>query len=163
MAENNKNNQKQINIELDEHTFQVNRERAIDYLNTRERLFVIDAFAGWDPKYRLKVRIICTRAYHALFMQNMLIMPSAEELADFGTPDYVIYNGGSFPANRFTTKMTSKTSIDVSLEQKEIVFFEGLPRRKFDCLSHSSRKRAIFSVTPNKKGKLFLFFSSLSL
>ncbi|MEO1260203.1 MAG: phosphoenolpyruvate carboxykinase (ATP) [Bacteroidota bacterium] len=110
-----------INIELDEHTFQVNRERAIDYLNTRERLFVVDAFAGWDPKYRLKVRIICTRAYHSLFMQNMLIMPTAEELANFGTPDYVIYNGGSFPANRFTSKMTSKTSIDVSLENKEIV------------------------------------------
>ena len=72
-----------INIELDEHTFQVNRERAIDYLNTRERLFVVDAFAGWNPKYQLKVRIICTRAYHALFMQNMLIMPTDEQLANF--------------------------------------------------------------------------------
>ena len=110
-----------INIELDEHTFEVNRERAIDYLNTRERLFVVDAFAGWDPKYQLKVRIICTRAYHALFMQNMLIMPTEEQLKNFGEPDYVIYNGGSFPANRFTTKMTSKTSIDVSLENREIV------------------------------------------
>ena len=110
-----------INIELDEHTFMVNRERAIDYLNTRERIFVVDAFAGWDPAYRLKVRIICTRAYHALFMQNMLIMPTEEELENFGEPDYVIYNGGGFPANRYTTKMTSKTSIDVHLEEKEIV------------------------------------------
>ena len=110
-----------INIELDEHTFMVNRERAIDYLNTRDRLFVVDAFAGWDPKYQIRVRVICTRAYHALFMQNMLIMPTDEQLANFGTPDYVIYNGGGFPANRYTTKMTSKTSIDVSLEKKEIV------------------------------------------
>ena len=110
-----------INIELDEHTFMVNRERAIDYLNTRSKLFVVDAFAGWDPKYRLKIRIICTRAYHALFMQNMLIMPTEDELANFGEPDYVIYNAGSFPANRHTSKMTSKTSIDVHLEEKEIV------------------------------------------
>ena len=22
----------------------------------------------WDPKYRIKVRVICARAYHALFM-----------------------------------------------------------------------------------------------
>ena len=72
-----------INIELDEHTFNVNRERAIDYLNTREELYVVDAYAGWDPKYRLSVRIVCTRAYHALFMQNMLIMPTAEELETF--------------------------------------------------------------------------------
>ena len=110
-----------INIELDQHTFMVNRERAIDYLNTRPNIFVVDAFAGWDPNYQLKIRIICTRAYHALFMQNMLIMPTQEELENFGEPDYVIYNGGSFPANRFTSKMTSKTSIDVNLEQKEIV------------------------------------------
>jgi phosphoenolpyruvate carboxykinase (ATP) len=110
-----------INIELDEHTFMVNRERAVDYLNTCERLFVVDAFAGWDTNYRLKVRIICTRAYHALFMQNMLIMPTEAELAEFGEPDYVIFNAGSFPANRYTSKMTSKTSIDIHLEDKEIV------------------------------------------
>ena len=109
-----------INIELDEHTFMVNRERAIDYLNTRDELFVVDAFAGWDPNYRLSVRIVCTRAYHALFMQNMLIMPTKEELSSF-EPDYLILNGGSFPANIYTSSMTSKTSIDVNLESKEIV------------------------------------------
>ena len=81
----------EINIELDEQTFMINRERGIDYLNTRKRLFVVDAFAGWDPTYRIKVRVICTRAYHALFMQNMLIMPSEEELENFGEPDYVIF------------------------------------------------------------------------
>ena len=110
-----------INIGLDEHTYFVNRERAIDYLNICERLFVVDAFAGWDPKYRIKVRIVCTRAYHSLFMQNMLIMPTAAELADFGTPDYVIFNAGGFPANSYTSEMTSKTSVDVNLENKEIV------------------------------------------
>ena len=110
-----------INIGLDEQTYFVNRERAIDYLNICERLFVVDAFAGWDPKYRIKVRIVCTRAYHALFMQNMLIMPTEKELKEFGTPDYVIFNAGGFPANSYTSQMTSKTSVDVHLERKEIV------------------------------------------
>ena len=110
-----------INIELDSHTFNVNHERAMDYLNTKDRLFVVDAFAGWDEKYRIKVRIVCTRAYHALFMQNMLIMPTPTELENFGEPEYVIFNAGGFPANRYTSKMTSKTSIDVNLEKKEVV------------------------------------------
>jgi phosphoenolpyruvate carboxykinase (ATP) len=110
-----------VNIKMDEHAFMVNRERAIDYLNTREQLYCIDAFAGWDPKYRLKIRVICARAYHALFMHNMLIRPTAEELADFGEPDYVIYNSGQFPANRYTTGMTSTTSIDLSFERKEFI------------------------------------------
>ena len=110
-----------INMDLDEHTFMINRERAIDYINTRDRIFVVDAFAGWDPDYRIKVRVICTRAYHALFMQNMLIMPTKEELDNFGEPDYVIFNGGVFPANRYTSKMTSRTSVDLNLERKEFV------------------------------------------
>lgn len=31
---------------MDEHTFEINRERAIDYLNTRENVYVFDGFAG---------------------------------------------------------------------------------------------------------------------
>ena len=110
-----------VNIGLDETVFFVNRERALDYLNTRSRLYVIDGFAGWDPEYRLKVRVICARPYHALFMHNMLIRPTQEELADFGAPDCVILNAGAFPANRYTAGMTSKTSVDLSLERREVV------------------------------------------
>ncbi len=39
-----------VNIPLSEDSFAINRERAVDYLNTREQIYVIDAFAGWDPK-----------------------------------------------------------------------------------------------------------------
>jgi len=110
-----------VNMKMDNNTFMVNRERAIDYLNTRERLYVIDGFAGWDPKYRIKVRIVCARAYHALFMRNMLIRPTPAQLADFGEPDYVVFNGGGFPANRYTTGMTSTTSVALNLARKEFV------------------------------------------
>ena len=110
-----------VNIKLDEHTFQINRERAIDYLNTREFLYCVDGYAGWDPKHRIKVRVVCARAYHALFMHNMLIRPTAEQLREFGDPDYVVYNGGAFPANRYTSGMTSTTSIDVNLASHEFV------------------------------------------
>ena len=110
-----------VNIEIPEATFGVNRERATDYLNTRSLLYVVDAFAGWDLDYRMKVRIICTRPYHALFMHTMLIRPTREELQDFGEPDAVIFNAGRFPANRHTTGMTSKTSVDVNLESREMV------------------------------------------
>src|SRR6056297_3006269 len=110
-----------INIPLDEKTFKINHQRATDYLNTVDRLYVIDGFAGWDPKYRLKVRIIAERAYHALFMQNMLIRPSEEELENFGDPDFVVYNAGKFPANQFTEGMTSDASVDVNFKKREMV------------------------------------------
>jgi len=110
-----------VNFPQDETTYMINRERAKDYLNTRERLYVVDGYAGWDPKYRLKIRVICHRAYHALFMHNMLIRPTKEELASFGEPDFVILNAGRFPANRFTTGMSSKTSVDLSFQHREVV------------------------------------------
>ena len=109
-----------VNIGMSPHAFITCRERAIDYLNTREQLYVVDAFAGWDEKYRIKVRIITTRAYHALFMQNMLVLPSDEELASF-VPEFVIYNAGCFPANRYTKGMSSSTCVALSFERREMV------------------------------------------
>lgn len=110
-----------VNVPLDPHIFSINRERAIDYLNTREKLYCCDGFAGWDPAHQLKVRVICARPYHALFMYTMMIRPLREELENFGAPDYVIFNAGRFPANRHTPGMTSKTSIDLSFEDGEVV------------------------------------------
>jgi phosphoenolpyruvate carboxykinase (ATP) len=110
-----------VNVPIDQHVFDINLERAKDYLNTRGKLYCVDAYAGWDPTYRLKIRVICARPYHALFMHTMLIRPTRQQLADFGEPDAVIYNAGQFPANRLTSGMTSKTSIDLSLETRELV------------------------------------------
>src|SRR5262249_60054263 len=110
-----------VNIPFDEQTFQINRQRAVDYLNTRDRLYCFDGFAGWDPKYRIKVRVICSRPYHALFMHTMLIRPTKEELPGFGKPDFVICNAGAFPANRLTAGIDSKTSICLSLEDRELI------------------------------------------
>jgi phosphoenolpyruvate carboxykinase (ATP) len=140
-----------VNVPIDEATFQINLERAKDYLNTRSILYCVDAFAGWDPEHRLKVRVICSRPYHALFMHTMLIRPTAEELADFGTPDAVIYNAGRFPANQKTAGMTSKTSIDLSLETKEMVIlgteYAGeMKKGVFTFLNYFAPKRNILSM-----------------
>ena len=100
---------------MSHNSYMINRERAVDYLNTRDRLFVIDGYAGWDERYRVRVRVICVRAYHALFMRNMLIMPKTlEELRDF-SPDLIIFNAGGFPANRYVEGMTSSCSVDLHL------------------------------------------------
>jgi phosphoenolpyruvate carboxykinase (ATP) len=110
-----------VNMKLEQNAFEINRTQAVDFLNTRDRLYVVDSYAGWDPKYRIKVRVICARPYHALFMHNMLIRPTAEQFAEFGEPDYVIFNAGSFPANRFVPGMTSGTSISLQFGHREMV------------------------------------------
>ncbi|WP_010583248.1 phosphoenolpyruvate carboxykinase (ATP) [Schlesneria paludicola] len=140
-----------VNFPLDEASFCINRERAKDYLNTRDRLYVVDAYAGWDPRHQIKVRVICSRPYHALFMHQMLIRPSDEQLESFGTPDFVIYNAGRFPANRYTTGMTSTTSVDVSFENGEVVIlgteYAGeMKKGIFTIMNYLMPKRGVLSM-----------------
>jgi len=110
-----------INIKSDETAFLASRQGAIDFLNTRKQIYVVDGYAGWDSKYRLSIRVICARAYHALFMSNMLIRPTPEELARFGPPDYVIYNAGQFFAQFAGPATGSGTSIGLNFERREMV------------------------------------------
>ena len=140
-----------VNIPIEEDVFEINRERAIDYLNTRDRLYIVDAFAGWDPEFRAKVRVICTRPYHALFMHTMLIRPTVEELENFGEPDAVIFNAGQFPANRHTPGMTSKTSVDVNLETRQMVIlgteYAGeMKKGVFTMMNYYMPKRGVLSM-----------------
>lgn len=156
-----------INIELDHHTFLVNRERAIDYLNTCDRLYVVDGYAGWDPNRRIKVRIICSRAYHALFMHNMLIRIPADELDDFGEPDYTIINAGEFPCNRYTSHMTSKTSVDLSFEDRQMVIlgteYAGeMKKGVFTIMNYIMPRDGVLSMhcsaNEGEEGDVTLFF-----
>ena len=51
----------------------------------------------------------------------MLIRPTEEELQNFGEPDFIIYNAGQFPANRFTKGMSSTTSVEINFKRMEMV------------------------------------------
>src|SRR3954468_20224452 len=140
-----------VNVPMDAQTFAINRQRALDYLNTRERLYCFDGFAGWDPRYRIKVRVICSRPYHALFMHTMLIRPTKEELASFGEPQFVIINAGAFPANRLTTGMGSATSIDLSIEDKQLIIlgteYAGeMKKGVFTVANYFGPKRGVLSM-----------------
>ena len=70
------------------------------------------------PQSRYKIRVVSARSYHCLFMHNMLIRPTEAELATFGRPDFTILNAGAFPCNRYTSYMTSSSSVDVNLKVK---------------------------------------------
>ncbi len=140
-----------VNVPLEPHIYEINRERAIDYLNTRDTLYCFDGFAGWDPATQIKVRVICSRPYHALFMHTMLIRPTDAQLEKFGTPDFTIINAGQFPANRHTSGMTSKTSIDLNFEKGELVIlgteYAGeMKKGVFTVMNYLMPKRGILSM-----------------
>lgn len=156
-----------VNVELAPHTFQINRERALDFLNTRERIYVVDGYAGWDLGFRVKIRVVCSRPYHALFMTNLMIRPNPQELEAFAQPDFVIYNAGEFPANKYTTYMTSNTSVDVNLDAGEMVIlgteYAGeMKRGIFTMMNYIMPKAGVISMhcaaNESAEGEVSLFF-----
>ena len=65
-----------------------------------------------------------TRTYHGCCCSHTHKpphRPTEEELAEFGRPHITVYDAGPFPANRFTSYMTSSTSISISLKHREMV------------------------------------------
>jgi phosphoenolpyruvate carboxykinase (ATP) len=155
-----------VNIPLKEKSFMINRERAVDYLNTRSRLYVVDGFAGWHKESRIPIRVVTELAYHALFMRNMLVRPTDEELLNF-EPGFTIYNAGKFPCNRFTDGMSSVTSVSINFSRKEFVIlgteYAGeMKKGVFTVMHYLMPKKGILtlhsSVNVGPKDDVCIFF-----
>ena len=140
-----------VNIPLGEDSFGQLRDIATSFLSSADHLYVVDGFGGWDKANRIKVRIICSRPYHALFMHNMLIRPTSEELADFGTPDYVIYNAGQANADTSIEGVTSPTSVSLNFDSGEMVIlgteYAGeMKKGVFSIMNYLMPKKGVFSM-----------------
>ncbi len=73
-------------------------QQAMSRYATGRDVFVRDCYAGSDPRYRVKVRVITEKAWHSMFAYNMFLRPaSAEELVDF-EPDYTVLDLCDFKA-----------------------------------------------------------------
>lgn len=156
-----------VNQPIDPASFNQAKQQAVAFFNTCADLFIVDGYAVWDKKNTIKVRIICTKAYHALFMYNMLIRPTEQELANFGTPDYVLYNAGATKADTSIKGISSNTSIQLSFEQKEILIFGSeyageMKKAIFSLLNYLMPLKQMLSMhcsaNESESGAVSLFF-----
>ena len=60
-----------------------------EHLNSVENVFVKDAFCGADKDYRMPVRLVTEKAWHAAFMHNMFIRATEEEIPSH-IPEFTI-------------------------------------------------------------------------
>ncbi len=108
-----------INQKLPEAKFAVLKGRVQAYLQGRE-LFTQDLYAGADPANRIRLRLVTTGAWQALFARNIFLRPKVEELAGF-VPDYVILHAPEFEADPAIDGVRSATAIALSFAEKMIV------------------------------------------
>ena len=109
----------QVNRKLAGEKFSTLVGRVQAYLQGQD-LFVQDLYAGADPQGRVRVRLVTTQAWAALFARNMFIRPPAEELDGF-EPDYVILHAPLFHADPATDGVRSGTAIALSFSRRLIV------------------------------------------
>ncbi|SDJ75470.1 phosphoenolpyruvate carboxykinase (ATP) [Catalinimonas alkaloidigena] len=108
-----------INQPFEADQFEVLRREMGAYLQSQE-VFVRDVYAGADPAYRLKVRIINRNAYHNLFCHTMFLRPSEEELENF-EPDYHVIHVPEFEANPALDGTRQANFAILNLTQKMIL------------------------------------------
>ncbi|GAA0780785.1 phosphoenolpyruvate carboxykinase [Roseibium denhamense] len=123
-----------------------------DFLNHAKGmdLFAQDLFGGADPAHRLPVRVYTEFAWHSLFIRNLLLRPSAEEIAGFD-PEMTIIDLPSFQADPQRHGCRSETVIAVDLTRK-IVLIGGtsyageMKKSVFTMLNHLLPAKGIMSM-----------------
>ena len=97
------------------------KAKAVKQLSNK-RLFVVDTFCGANPATRLKVRFIMEVAWQAHFVTNMFIRPTAEELENYGEPDFVSFNAAKAKVENYKELgLNSETATVFNLKTNEQV------------------------------------------
>ncbi|MEE1418878.1 MAG: phosphoenolpyruvate carboxykinase (ATP), partial [Alistipes ihumii] len=109
---------KNDNKPLSQQSWKVLKEIADKQLSDK-RLFVVDTFCGANENSRLKIRFIMEVAWQAHFVTNMFIRPTAEELAAYGEPDFVVLNASKAKVENYKELgLNSETAVVFNLTEK---------------------------------------------
>ncbi|MBQ8148958.1 MAG: phosphoenolpyruvate carboxykinase (ATP), partial [Clostridia bacterium] len=119
------------------------------YLQNRE-VFVFDGFAGADPQYTKGFRIINELASQNLFIHQLLIRPTAEQLENF-TPDFTIIAAPGFKCIPEIDGVRSEAAILVNYEEKMVVIcgsqYAGeIKKSVFSVMNYILPKQGVFPM-----------------
>lgn len=109
-----------FNQPIDERYFHILYKKMMDYLGTKNEIWVRDAYACADPAYRLNIRVVNEHPWSNLFAHNLFLRPTDEELEQFD-PSWHIIQAPNFFANPETDGVRSKNFALVSFTHKMIL------------------------------------------
>ena len=109
-----------VNRPISREKFDAIKGKVAAYLQGRE-VFIFDGFAGADKKYTQKFRVVNELASQNMFIHQLLIRPTAEELAAYGEPDYTILCAPGFKCDPAVDGVNSEAAIMIDYEAHLIV------------------------------------------
>ncbi len=154
-----------INVPIGPDKFEGIKAKMLAYLQNKD-LFVFDGFAGADPKYSKRFRIVNELASQNLFIHQLLIRPTEEELKDF-VPDYTIIAAPGFKCIPKVDGVHSEAAIIINYETREVLIagsqYSGeIKKSVFSVMNYVLPKQGILSMhcsaNMGKEGDSAVFF-----
>lgn len=154
-----------VNVGLSPEKFDILHKRVLAYIQGKD-LYIFDGYIGSDPNYRMSVRIINELAYQNLFVHQMFIRPTAEELATHHA-DFTIIAVPGLKGDPGIDGINSEAFIVVSFSKKLILvggsFYAGeMKKSAFSFMNYCMTKRDVLpmhcSANMDDQGNTALFF-----
>ncbi len=154
-----------VNVPVSEATFEALLGKVLAYFQGRD-LFVKDVFAGADPDYRLKVRVVSELAVTALFVHNMFLRPNEEQLVEF-VPEFLILQAPHLRANPASDGTRSEAFVVINFARKIVLIggtsYAGEVKKSiFTAMNYLMARRSVMpmhcSANVGPDGVSALFF-----
>ncbi|RAH05393.1 MAG: phosphoenolpyruvate carboxykinase (ATP) [Methanobacteriota archaeon] len=89
------------------------------HLDEAPNLFVKDAFCGADPEYRMPVRLVTEKAWHAAFMHNMFVRATEKELENHD-PQFTILHAPELKSS-MSDGVNSEVFVIIALDRGLVI------------------------------------------
>jgi phosphoenolpyruvate carboxykinase (ATP) len=155
----------EVNQPISAENFERIYDQVKSYVEDKE-LFIFDGFAGADEKYRYPIRVINEYPWQNLFVHQLFIRPTKEELQSH-KPEFTIIAVPGFQADPEADGTTSETFIIVSFEKRVILIggthYAGEMKKSiFSILNYFLPFEGVLpmhcSANVGEKGDVALFF-----
>lgn len=138
-----------INVPISEEKYEAIYNRMSAYLQGRE-LFVFDGYAGADETYHLPVRVVNELASQNLFIHQLLVRPTQEQLASF-VPGFTIIAAPGFKCTPELDGVHSEAAIIVNFVKKTVIIagsqYAGeIKKSVFSVMNYLLPKKGVFSM-----------------
>lgn len=154
-----------VNVPISQERFDALYEKMTAYLQGRE-LFLFDGFAGADPKYAKRFRVINELASQNLMIHQLLLRPEADQLADFQA-DFTVIAAPGFHCIPKRDGVHSDAAIMIDYE-KRVVLIAGsqyageIKKSIFSVMNYLMPKEGVLpmhcSANVGKNGDSAIFF-----
>ena len=109
-----------VNRPISQEVFNALKSKLVAYFQNKQ-IYLFDGFAGADPVCTTKFRIINELASQNLFIHQLLIRPTKEELENYGEPDFTIIAAPGFKCIPEIDHTNSEAAILIDYEQKLVL------------------------------------------